>query len=153
LQIEWCKAYTRVQRWGEEVQLVTEEVHRVGVSLEYRAQEWEDRVRAVPVSAEARAQWDNTIFVHGTWAVERTEGAVSYGLKQAQMLWDIAARITISMTEERRGRGKKQRVVVDDWPGEEGGEEREAELVQLDDLRDEHMADNDFVLGGGADED
>ncbi|KAJ7725755.1 hypothetical protein B0H14DRAFT_3519240 [Mycena olivaceomarginata] len=137
----------------EEVQLVTEEVRRVGVSLKYRAREWEDRVRAVPVSAEARAQWDDTIFVRGTWAVERAEGAVSYGLKQAQMLRDIAARITILMMEERRGRGKKQRVVVDDWLGEEGGEEREAELVQLDDLCDEHVADDDCVLGGGADED
>jgi hypothetical protein len=69
------------------------------------------------------------------------------------MLRDIAARVVVSMTEERRGRGKKRRVVVDDWPGEEGGEEREAERAQIEDLRDDHVADDDFVLGGGADED
>jgi hypothetical protein len=45
LQIEWCKAWARVQRWEEEVR-------RAGVSLEYRAREWEERTRTVPVGAD-----------------------------------------------------------------------------------------------------
>ncbi|KAJ7670404.1 hypothetical protein B0H14DRAFT_3538516 [Mycena olivaceomarginata] len=52
LQIEWCKAWARVRRWEEEVRLVEEEVRRAGVSLEYRAREWEERARTVPVGAD-----------------------------------------------------------------------------------------------------
>ncbi|KAJ7840811.1 hypothetical protein B0H14DRAFT_3457824 [Mycena olivaceomarginata] len=42
LCMEWCKAYARVRRWAEEVQLVKEEVRCIGVTLEYRAVEWEN---------------------------------------------------------------------------------------------------------------
>ena len=35
LQIEWCKAWSRVRRWEEDVRLLKEEVRRTGVSLEY----------------------------------------------------------------------------------------------------------------------
>ncbi|KAJ7353487.1 hypothetical protein DFH08DRAFT_805034 [Mycena albidolilacea] len=79
----------RASRGGESVRkvlwiwtaagLVGSDAELEEVSLEYRAREWEDRVRAVPVSAEARAEWDDTIFVHGTWTVERTEGPDAAG--------------------------------------------------------------------------
>jgi hypothetical protein len=74
LQIKWCKAWARVRRWEEEVRLVEEEVRRAGVSLEYRAREWEERERTVPVGADKWNEWGQT---SGEWTVERAEGAVA----------------------------------------------------------------------------
>jgi hypothetical protein len=51
LCIEWCKAYACTRRWEEEVRLVAEEVRRIRVALEYRACEWESRMRGVPIGA------------------------------------------------------------------------------------------------------
>jgi hypothetical protein len=84
------------------------------------------------------------------------EGAVAYALKQAAILHDLARRITVSMTEERRGRGKKRRLLHDDeWVNVDGdaGDEVEGEEDELEDLRADQVADDDFVLGGGDDED
>ncbi|KAJ7728986.1 hypothetical protein B0H14DRAFT_2409803, partial [Mycena olivaceomarginata] len=114
LCMEWCKAYARVRRWAEEVQLVKEEVRCIGVTLEYRAVEWENRARAVPVSEEQRMEWEGAVEGGGLWSFERAEGAVVYALKQVRMYRDIAGRVTVSMREERRGRGKKRRMVYDD---------------------------------------
>ncbi|KAL0568497.1 hypothetical protein V5O48_013488 [Marasmius crinis-equi] len=43
LRIEWCKAYARKRRWTEELELVEEEMRRVPLSLEHKAQAWEGR--------------------------------------------------------------------------------------------------------------
>ncbi|KII84055.1 hypothetical protein PLICRDRAFT_671736 [Plicaturopsis crispa FD-325 SS-3] len=40
LRVEWAKAWSRARRWEEEVLLVKEEMRRVLVSLEHRAQGW-----------------------------------------------------------------------------------------------------------------
>lgn len=154
LQIEWCKAWARVRRWDEEVRLVQEEVRRAGVTLEHRAREWEERARSVPVGTD---EWEDWRQGSGEWTLERAEGAVAYALKQAAMMRDVANRITVSMTEERRGRGKKRRLVHDqEWvdlddghAGEAGGGEED----ELADLRADEVADDDFILGGGEDED
>ncbi|KAJ7301433.1 hypothetical protein DFH08DRAFT_978753 [Mycena albidolilacea] len=114
LCMEWCKAYARVRRWDEEVKLVKEEVRRVGVTLKYCAVEWEARMRQIPVGAAEWAEWEAAVEGGGKWCIGRAEGAVAYALKQAAMYRDIAARVTVSMTEERRRRGKKRRLVYDD---------------------------------------
>ncbi|KAK0436074.1 uncharacterized protein EV420DRAFT_1652703 [Desarmillaria tabescens] len=44
LQIEWCKSWARAQRWQEECDLLTEELHRVQVTFAYYAQRWTKRV-------------------------------------------------------------------------------------------------------------
>ncbi|KAJ7578939.1 hypothetical protein C8J56DRAFT_796992 [Mycena floridula] len=44
LRVEWCKAWARVCRWEEEVQLLEEEMRRVLVTLEWKAWWWEQRI-------------------------------------------------------------------------------------------------------------
>jgi hypothetical protein len=57
LRVEWTKAYTCVRRWHKEQMLVEEEVRRARVTLEFRANEWEDRARGVPISSVEREEW------------------------------------------------------------------------------------------------
>ncbi|KAJ7860857.1 hypothetical protein B0H14DRAFT_3445824 [Mycena olivaceomarginata] len=154
LCMEWCKAYARIRRWVEEVQLV-KEVRCISVTLEYRAVEWENRARAVPVSEEQRMEWEGAVEGGGRWSFEHAEGVVAYALKQAGMYCDIAGRVTVSMREERRGRGKKRRMVYDDeWEWVETTEgERAEEHDELEDLLGDEVADDDFILGGGTDDD
>ncbi|KAJ6458082.1 hypothetical protein C8R47DRAFT_995450, partial [Mycena vitilis] len=149
LRIEWSKAFGRTRRWHEEVRTVEEEVRRMPISLEHRAKEWERRATNVPV---------------GELPEEETEGALAYALKQAAMYRDIAARVTVSMTEERRGRGKRRRLVEDDElmvieeDARENDEDEEDEIGLGDDeeeLEDWQgiVSDDEFVLGGGEDDD
>ncbi|KAJ7025057.1 hypothetical protein C8F04DRAFT_1269664 [Mycena alexandri] len=106
LRIEWAKAYARSRRWKEEVRLLEEEYRRILVSFEHEARRWEARVCAIPV---------------GTVETGYAQGAVAYALKQAEMYRDIAARAIVTMTEVRRGRGKKRTLAVPEE--EEGAEE------------------------------
>ncbi|KAJ7319113.1 hypothetical protein DFH08DRAFT_971004 [Mycena albidolilacea] len=143
LQIEWCKAWARVRRWEEEVQLVEEEVRHAG----------EERTRTVPVGTDEWNEWGQA---SGEWTVELAEGAVAYALKQAAILRDLARRITVSMTEQRRGGGKKRRLMHDDeWVNVDGdaSDAVEDEEDELEDLRADEVADDDFVLGGRDNED
>ncbi|KII90033.1 hypothetical protein PLICRDRAFT_174832 [Plicaturopsis crispa FD-325 SS-3] len=43
LRVEWAKAWSRARRWDEEVQLVKEEMRRVLITLEHRAEQWAQR--------------------------------------------------------------------------------------------------------------
>jgi hypothetical protein len=91
--------------------------------------------------------------------VEQSEGSIAYALKQAHMYRDIARCITVSMTEERCGRGKQRRLVFDDeWVNVEGISGEATELgegveEEIEVWRTEEVADDNFLLGGGADED
>ncbi|KAJ7801206.1 hypothetical protein B0H14DRAFT_3489894 [Mycena olivaceomarginata] len=139
LRIEWCKAYARTRRWREEMLLVEEEVRRAGVTLEYRAREWEERAMAIPVGESQMQEWDRATDGLAPWTYERSEGAVAYALKQAAV---------------RRGRGKRRMVYDDEWVDGEGGAGRsEVPEEELEDVRGDDVADDDFILGGGADED
>ncbi|KAJ7825975.1 hypothetical protein B0H14DRAFT_3088526 [Mycena olivaceomarginata] len=51
LRIEWAKAYARARRWKEEVRLLTEEFRRLPISLEFEADLWQERAKAVPVGS------------------------------------------------------------------------------------------------------
>lgn len=159
MRIEWCKAYARTRRWREEGLLVEEEVRRAGVTLEFRAREWERRAVELPIGESQWEEWNRASGGLARWSYERVEGGVAYALKQAMVFRDIAARLTVSMTEVRRGRGKRRLLYDDEWvDGEgdsaagmsEGGADEEQEL---EDLRRDDVADDDFILGGGADED
>ncbi|KAJ7431875.1 hypothetical protein B0H11DRAFT_2261289 [Mycena galericulata] len=150
LQIEWAKSYARTRRWREETRLVIEEARRLPLSLEYVAAQWEARVQMVPV---------------GVIRVEDAEGAIAYGKKQAAMYRDIAARVAVTMTEVRAGRGKRRRpqevwgddeMDVDGQDGEaEGDEEKngmEEDEAELADVRGD-ISDDEHILAGGADDD
>ncbi|KAJ7041706.1 hypothetical protein C8F04DRAFT_1176799 [Mycena alexandri] len=93
LRIEWAKAYARTRRWKEEVRLLQEEYRRILVSFEYEARRWEGRICAIRVGVEE---------------VGFAQGAIAYALRQAAMYRDIAARAVVTMTEVRRGRGRRR---------------------------------------------
>ncbi|KAJ7936005.1 hypothetical protein B0H13DRAFT_2304071 [Mycena leptocephala] len=148
LRIEWSKSYARTRRWSEEVGLVGEEARRLPISLEFRAKEWEDRVRAIPL---------------GVVVPDLAEGAIAYAMKQAAMYRDIAARAEVSMSEVRRGRGKRRQWVVEEDElmlaaegGDEGGEDDGMGLdddeEELNDLRG-GVSDEELMFGEGEDED
>lgn len=156
LRIEWSKAWARTRRWHEETRMVTEEARRLPVSLEHRAKEWERRVQQVPL---------------GTIAFEEAQGAIAYGLKQAALYRDIAERAGVTMTEERRGKGRPRRRIVEDEDvfmdgGGVGGNgavgedsEDDEDEIGLDDDEDEleqwagDVSDEEHLLGGGEDDD
>ncbi|KAJ7727252.1 hypothetical protein B0H16DRAFT_1735292 [Mycena metata] len=143
LRIEWAKAYARTRRWKEEVRLLEEEYRRILVSFEYEAQRWEGRIRAIPVGEVEEGY---------------AQGAVAYGLKQAEMYRDIAARAIITMTEVRRGRGKRRAPA----PAEEeapvandAAEERAEAAGDFEGDRgdtDEEGSDDEDLFGGHSDE-
>ncbi|KAJ7765192.1 hypothetical protein B0H16DRAFT_1717745 [Mycena metata] len=140
LRIEWAKAYARSRRWKEEVRLLEEEYRRILVTFEYEAQRWEARVIAVRVGEVEEGY---------------AQGAVAYGLKQATMYRDIAARAVVTMTELRRGRGKKwTRAVLDEGAASDGGlEEREQGATSNTGREEEaEQADGDDDDGDGEDE-
>ncbi|KAJ7826226.1 hypothetical protein B0H14DRAFT_3467853 [Mycena olivaceomarginata] len=153
LRIEWCKAYARTRRWREEMLLVEEEVRRAGVTLEFWAGEW-DRRAMVPIGESQWEEWNRVSDGLAGWAYERVEGAVAYALKQATIFRDIAAHLTVSMTEVRQGRGKHRLVYDDEWVDREGNgaagisEGGADEEQELEDLRRDEVADDDFILGG-----
>ncbi|KAJ7463592.1 hypothetical protein FB451DRAFT_1042930, partial [Mycena latifolia] len=156
LRIEWSKAYVRTRRWREETQMLEEEVRRLPVSLEFRASQWEEPVKAVPIEE---------------LEVEDAQGMIAYGIKQARMYHDIAAHVDGTMTEVKKGRGKRQRTLEEEYPDDkvidvdgppentedvedatEDGPDSEDEWV-LSDLRGDVPSDEEFILGGGADDD
>ncbi|KAJ8469822.1 hypothetical protein ONZ45_g16756 [Pleurotus djamor] len=49
VRIAWVKAWARVRRWTEEVELLKEEMRRVIVTLQFRSRSWEARANASAV--------------------------------------------------------------------------------------------------------
>ncbi|KAJ7715348.1 hypothetical protein B0H16DRAFT_1339955, partial [Mycena metata] len=141
LRIEWSKAYARVRRWREEVRLLEEEARRLPISLEFEAKQWEDMVKEVQV---------------GLIPYEEAAGAIAYGLKQAAIYREIAARVPVTMTELRVGRGKRRRRIEQDEMDVEGRDEDEIgadeDERELEDLRG-NESDEEHILGGGLDDD
>ncbi|KAE9385009.1 hypothetical protein BT96DRAFT_772830, partial [Gymnopus androsaceus JB14] len=77
IRVEWCKAYSRSRRWGEEVELLTEEMRRSLVTLEYNAKEWERRT-------------DYRGALGADKDVPHAEGVRAFALSQTQLYRDIA---------------------------------------------------------------
>ncbi|KAJ7026230.1 hypothetical protein C8F04DRAFT_1268406 [Mycena alexandri] len=148
LRIEWAKTYARSRRWKEEVRLLQEEYRRILVSFEYEAQRWEACICAIRVGEVEEGY---------------AEGAVAYGLKQAAMYRDIAARAVVTMTEVRRGRGKKrvpaaaegeEPAAADDGVEERGdGAGDDAEGEESDEDLFGANSDKEFFMGGEDEDD
>ncbi|KAK6992523.1 CxC2 domain-containing protein [Favolaschia claudopus] len=134
LRIEWTKARARARRWTEEVELLEEEYRWVLISFEHEAQRWETRATEVPV---------------GTVEVGYAQGAIAYALKQAATYRALASRVTVSMTELHRGRGRKR---VPAAPGnggdEEGTDEEEGDSEEEGGEANAINSDEEFFLGG-----
>jgi hypothetical protein len=118
-----------------------EEFRRLLVSLEYKAGVWEKRVIGIPV---------------GKVDVQEAQGATAYGLRQAAMYRDMAARVKQMWEEEKLARGKKR---VRAWlasggpPGdcidkdeEEATREQEEEEEEEDLLRSDVASDDEEFL-------
>ncbi|KAJ3749798.1 hypothetical protein EV360DRAFT_56774, partial [Lentinula raphanica] len=171
LRVEFCKAYSRVRRWKEEIQLLQEEMRRCLASLEYQAKQWESLTN-IP-------QFDSL----------HAEGAAAYGHKQAAVKRRIADRfrglwasylfmqsIDQAATEEREISRRKRKASKeqedqdqdedaddledDDGMGEEDADEEDEEDEESegedDDGEDEHEdkgqedeGDGDKEQGGG----
>ena len=74
LQCEWARSKAHADRWGEEVQLVVEEMHRVLAFLEWKASWW-DRQRDAQLNV----------------STDILEGAQAYSSKQAHVNRTLAA--------------------------------------------------------------
>lgn len=77
LRVEYCKAYARVRRWREQVELVRAEMQYCLGSLEYQVRWWKERA-VIPAFAD-----------------EHAEGAAAYAHKQAAVRALIAQRFRI----------------------------------------------------------
>ncbi|KAJ7702867.1 hypothetical protein B0H16DRAFT_1748092 [Mycena metata] len=101
-------------------------------------------------------------YLHLLLEVEEryAQGAVAYGLKQAVMYRDIAARATVTMTEVRQGRGKGRTaavVVVEEGTAPVEGEEGPEDDEDSGDDSDEDLfgghSDEEAVMGGEGEDD
>lgn len=136
VRVEWCKSYTRTSRWGEEISLLSAEMDRCIVTLEYNAKEWDDRTEYTgPLAAGKDAA--------------HAEGVRAYAISQADMYRRIAEgfRAVWGVLNQE---GSSFEVVDDDEgeklaPGDkddemdgasEDEEEQEAEVDGWDDMAD-----------------
>ncbi|KAJ7250230.1 hypothetical protein C8J57DRAFT_1521244 [Mycena rebaudengoi] len=160
LRIEWAKSFARVRRWNEDVRLLNEEQRRYPISMEARASEWDKRAADVPT---------------GTIPFTDAEGMVAYAAKQAATFWDITKCGAVTFSEPVLGKGHKRpraprgdEMDVDRELENEGGEvggpddssddyeedgEDEELKAELDDLWGDIVSNEEYVLGGGADDD
>ncbi|KAF7296779.1 CxC2 domain-containing protein [Mycena indigotica] len=104
LRIEWAKAWARVRRWSEEVEILTEEWRRFGVSLAYEQQRWKKRAEEVQISA---------------MSVSDAEGAIAYAIKQADIYENLALRVRVTSDDLLLDEGDG--MIEDDDGGDEDG--------------------------------
>ncbi|KAJ6478255.1 hypothetical protein C8R45DRAFT_1101644 [Mycena sanguinolenta] len=155
LRIEWTKARARCKRWTEEVALLEEEYRRVLASFEYEALRWEQGAGTVADGTQDGAG----------------RGALTYR--------NLAAKMTTAWMEIHRGRGCKHiqapliavrpatgdadaavgsidAVVMDETldEGEVGqGMDRDVETDSDSDKRGDVLSDEEFFMGGEAEDD
>lgn len=75
LRLEWIKAHARTSRWDEELQLLSEEIRRVGTYFDFKADEWEDRSRQR----------------EGSVSSQILEGLIAYAHRQASIMRNLAS--------------------------------------------------------------
>jgi hypothetical protein len=95
LRVEWAKAQARKQRWEEEVILIQEEMRRVVMFHEWKAQWWRSQ-------AACRSDADRSI-IHGVTA---------YAEKQAHLCESLARGCVTSWLPTLKGNG-----ITTDWEG------------------------------------
>lgn len=137
VRVEWCKSYARTTRWGEEIQLLSAEMERCLLTLEYNAKGW-----------EGRAAYTGPLTVGKDTA--HTEGVRAYALSQARMYRCISEgfRVVWGVLHEEGGsvrvaeddEGEKMPAGDDDDEDIDGAsedeEETEAVVEGWDDLAD-----------------
>jgi hypothetical protein len=132
------------------VRLLKEEFRRVPISLEFEADWWVERAKAV---------------LMGTGGVDEAsaQGMIAYALKQEAMYRDIAARAREAESAPKIARGKKRpRVpIVDPLAQRSGTEEEENDDDGDTGLREEDdddvergvmESDEELVMGGDVDD-
>ncbi|KAF7301993.1 CxC2 domain-containing protein [Mycena indigotica] len=97
-QIEWVKAWARVRRWSEEVDILKEEWRRLAVSLAYEQKEWEKRAQGIEVSS---------------MSVEDDEGLIAYAVKQADIFKNLQIRAELICSEVKLSKGVRRH-----WPAQ-----------------------------------
>ncbi|KAJ7085995.1 hypothetical protein B0H15DRAFT_923193 [Mycena belliarum] len=122
LRVEWCKAFSRTRRWGEEIRLLEEEYRRVGVSFNYEADVWEARAAAIRV---------------GVLPLAEVEGAHAYALRQADMYRDLKARGEVQWGHKRPRYLEQSSIARAAALREEERREAEAEADQWMDVEDD----------------
>ncbi|KAF7331292.1 CxC2 domain-containing protein [Mycena kentingensis (nom. inval.)] len=90
IRIEWSKAYSRTNRWREEVLVLREEWRCLPITLAFEEHRWEERWQGV-------AALDLPEDV--------AEGLRAYAAKQADVLRDLARRAEVIRTQPRLRRG------------------------------------------------
>lgn len=74
MRIEWCKARACAMRWEEEVELLREEMRRIGAFLRWEAGRWDARCdEVIPTD------------------VEHEDGCMAYAQRQAHLRRKLAA--------------------------------------------------------------
>ncbi|KAJ7908806.1 hypothetical protein B0H13DRAFT_2233210 [Mycena leptocephala] len=149
LRIEWAKAYARMRRWDEEVQLLQEEFRRLPISFEHRAALWMDRARAVELQTMPR---------------ELAQGMRAYAERQAKMYRDLAARAKVIELAPKLARGMPRRRAEAEYDAlaltggeeeeedaDEGDEDLEGDGVELEE-RGDIPSDEEVVMGGEMDD-
>ncbi|KAJ3964901.1 hypothetical protein EV361DRAFT_975512 [Lentinula raphanica] len=122
IRVEWSKAYSRVERWKEELALIEEEKRRVLVSLEHEASQWENRQ---VYSGHLAEKSDST----------HSEGVRAYALSQAHLYRQIARNFR-SLWDSSEVLEDRDEVVGDMDSASEDEEEDEAGIFGADDMAD-----------------
>ena len=73
VRVEWSKAYQRVCRWTEEVEILKEEMQRTPITLRKAAADWTERQHPIDETSD-----------------EHTEGANAYASRQAALYSRLA---------------------------------------------------------------
>ncbi|KAK7450187.1 hypothetical protein VKT23_013070 [Stygiomarasmius scandens] len=133
LRVEWCKTYARVKRWREEILLLQEEMRRCLVTLEWQAEQWEQRANI------------------DTFEGERLEGSSAYAFEQAAIRRQIAERFeriwdTEEVSSSREFRPGDLELVVDPGMGDEDEDEDGSDMEQ-DDYEGESSEDDEPPQG------
>ncbi|KAJ7600453.1 hypothetical protein C8J56DRAFT_1038093 [Mycena floridula] len=121
LRVEWSKCWARVRRWREENSLLSEEMRRVLVSLEWKAKWWEEHqvvpgfsgqraagatALAARQAANFRAIADRFCTLWRGWNIEGQAGDSALPLQ----LLDVSEDVDIPLELEREEEEEDQRV-------------------------------------------
>ncbi|KAF8139331.1 hypothetical protein K438DRAFT_1996130 [Mycena galopus ATCC 62051] len=159
LRVEWAKVYARSRRWSEEVHLLKEEFWRLPISLEFEADRWAERARAVDAGELVEAYIQGSTY---------SQGASAYAWKQEALFRDLAARARETEKAPKVDRGKKQpraanidlvaaAAVGTGMAREEGEEDEDEGMAAGDDREAEEEqgrveSDEEVVMGGELDD-
>ncbi|KAJ3725420.1 hypothetical protein C8R42DRAFT_718938 [Lentinula raphanica] len=125
IRVEYCKAHARAKRWQEEVILIEEEMRRCLVSLEARAQVWDNRM----AFAGPQAEETDEIQKEGIRAYAASQADVYRRLKNRFVgLWESGARkraIERAAALENRDEGNNTDAFMDEGNAQADDEEEE----------------------------